>query len=204
MARANRPTAQLELLFLCFAAHRLDAQKKSFLYRERDQAARDDFLSALSQIAVDKRVYLDEAGIEDTLSYAYGWSEKGRRCLGERLGHRTQRLSIAAAWCQGKVLSPLMFEGYCNGALIEAWFEQHLIRELEPGQVVILDNASFHCKKRLREILQTVGCALLPLPPYSPDLNKIEPLWNTLKARIAHDAQPITFQQKIALAICSL
>jgi transposase len=30
-----------------------------------------------------------------------------------------------------------------------------------------------------------VGCSLLPLPPYSPDLNKIEPHWNTIKAKIA-------------------
>ena len=72
-----------------------------------------------------------------------------------------------------------MFEGYCNSALIEAWFEQLLIHELQPGQVVILDNASFHRKSRLGEIVATVGCTLLSLPPYSPDLNKIEPgaLW---------------------------
>lgn len=95
-------------------------------------------------------------------------------------------------------------QGYCNSALIEAWFEQHLVKELQPGQVVILDNASFHCKNRLREILAKVGCTLLPLPPYSPDLNKIEPLWNTLKKRIAHNLQSLTFQQKIAHTICSL
>ena len=39
---------------------------------------------------------------------------------------------------------------------------------------------------RLRQLLAQVGCALLPLPPYSPDLNKIEPLWHTIKTRIAH------------------
>ena len=154
-------------------------------------------------------MYVDEAGVEDTLAYAYGWSEKGTRYLAERLGHRTQRTSVAAAWCrdengQGKVLSPLMFEGYCNSAVIEAWFEQHLIHELEPGQVVILDNASFHRRAQLSEIVAQVGCTLLMLPPYSPDLNKIEPLWHTLKSRIVHDTQPITFQQKIAHAICSL
>jgi transposase len=161
----------------------------------------------VAAIAPGKRVYVDEAGVEDTLSYAYGWSEKGSRCRGERLGHRTQRTSIAAAWCQGQVLSPLMFQGYCNSAWIEAWFQQHLVKELQPGQVVIvviLDNAPFHCKKRLREILATVNCTLLPLPPYSPDLNKIEPLWNTLKSRIAHAPQQLTFQQKIECALCSL
>jgi hypothetical protein len=91
---------------------------------------------------------------------------------------------MAAAWCcgesgQGQVLSPLTFEGYCDSALIEAWFETQLCQVLRPGQVVILDNASFHRHQRLRVLLEQVGCTLLPLPPYSPDLNKIEPgaLW---------------------------
>lgn len=90
------------------------------------------------------------------------------------------------------MLSPLMFQGYCNSALSEAWLQQHLVKELQPGQVVLLDNASFHGKNRRREILANVGCILLPLPPYSPDLNKIEPLWNTLKSRIAHTSQQLT------------
>ena len=93
---------------------------------------------------------------------------------------------MAAAWCCGEVLAPLTFEGYCDAPLIEAWVSQQLIYALRPGQAVILDNASFHHKARLEEILAQVGCFLLPLPRYSPDLNDIEPLWNSLKAKIAH------------------
>ncbi len=26
---------------------------------------------------------MDEAGVDDTLNYAYGWSRKGERCAGE-------------------------------------------------------------------------------------------------------------------------
>ncbi len=140
----------------------------------------------MEKIAACDRVYVDEAGVDDTHSYAYGWSEKGTRCFAERLGHRTQRVSMAAAWCQGEVLAPLTFEGYCDAPLIEAWFSQQLIGELRPGQVVILDNASFHHTARLEAILSPVGCFLLPLPRYSPDFNDIEPLCNSLKAKIAH------------------
>lgn len=150
-------------------------------------------------------MYLDEAGVEDTLDYAYGWSRKGARCRGERLGHRTQRVSMAAAWCQGRVLAPLTFEGYCDSALIEAWFVQQLLPVLRAGQVVILDNASFHRKQYLQEMVESVGCRLLPLPAYSPDLNKIEPLWNTLKARIRHNRdETLSFRQKVDAAFCSL
>ena len=156
-------------------------------------------------VALEDRVYVDEAGVEDTLDYAYGWSLKGTRCWGETLGHRTQRVSMAAAWCAGEVLAPLTFQGYCDSALIEAWFAQQLCPALRPGQVVILDNASFHRKERLRRMVASNGCSLLPLPAYSPDLNKIEPLWNTIKNHIKLHADPkLSFRQKVDAAFCSL
>ncbi len=162
-------------------------------------------MTQLATIASADRVYLDEAGVEDTLDYAYGWSPRGTRCWGERLGHRTQRVSVAAAWCQGMVLAPLTFEGYCDSALIEAWVEQQLLPVLRPGQVVILDNAAFHRKARLRTLLATVGCTLLPLPAYSPDFNCIEALWQRLKRRFVLWPEPqLTFRAKLEAAFCSL
>ena len=146
-------------------------------------------------------MYVDEAGVEDTLTYAYGWSRKGERCWCERQGHRTSRVSMAAAWCQGKVLAPLTFEGYCHAELVESWFEQQLCQALRPGQVVILDNAAFHRHEKLRPLVEAVGCTLLPLPSYSPDLNKIEPLWKNIKHRIALDTTPYShFRLKVDAA----
>lgn len=162
-------------------------------------------MEQLALIAPENRVYVDEAGVEDTLDYVYGWSLRGMRCPGERLGHRTQRISMIAAWCQGKVLAPLTFEGYCDSALVEAWFEKVLLPVLRRGQVVILDNASFHRKAHLSQLLEKVGCTLLALPPYSPDLNRIEPLWNTLKQhiRLRVDSS-LGFWDKVDAAFCSL
>ena len=162
-------------------------------------------MKQIENIAPSARVYVDEAGVEDTLSWAYGWSLKGTRCLGERLGHRTSRLSMIAAWCQKQVLAPCTFQGYCDSVLVETWFEQCLLPVLKKGQVVILDNASFHRQAKLRSLLLTVECELLPLPPYSPDFNKIEPLWNTLKRRIEKDTRSYPcFWDKVDAASCSL
>jgi transposase len=150
-------------------------------------------------------VYIDEAGVDNTLNYVYGWSLKGTRCLAEKLGHFTERVSMIAAWCQGKVFAPMTFTGYCDSRVVETWFEQVLIPTLVPGQVVILDNASFHRKASLQKLLEPLGCRLLALPPYSPDLNFIEPLWNRIKALIKHhpDANR-AFRDKVDDAFCSL
>ncbi len=150
-------------------------------------------------------VYVDEAGVENTLDYPYGWSPKGERCWCERLGHATERVSMVAAWCVGKVFAPMTFTGHCNSLVVEAWFTRLLLPKLRPDQVVILDNASFHRHAKLKALLEPRGCRLLALPPYSPDLNKIEPLWHQLKSKIRHDADLKTsFHGKVNDAFCSL
>jgi transposase len=48
----------------------------------------------------------------------------------------------------------------CDAKTVEAWAEELLVKELKPGQIVVMDNASFHNKKKLREIIEKVGCRL--------------------------------------------
>jgi transposase len=47
-----------------------------------------------------------------------------------------------------------------------------------------MDNATFHKGGRIEELIQSVGCRLLYLPPYSPDLNRIEQCWSWPGSRI--------------------
>lgn len=150
-------------------------------------------------------VYIDEAGVENTLDYEYAWSPKGERCYAERFGHTTERVSMVAAWCLGKVFAPMSFTGHCDSLVVETWFARVLLPKLRPGQTVILDNASFHRKAKLEDLLEPLGCCLLALPPYSPDLNKIETLWHQLKSYIRHNHDPeLALQAKVDAAFCSL
>ncbi len=64
--------------------------------------------------------------------------------------------------------------------------------------VVILDNASVHKAKNIQpllKVLQRQGLKLYFLPPYSPELNRIEKLWHKMKyewmAFKARDAQTL-------------
>jgi len=77
--------------------------------------------------------------------------------------------------------APMTFEGTCETNLFNAWLREVLIPELRPGQVLILDNASFHKSLETKRLIEESGCHLLFLPPYSPDLNPIEKCWANLK-----------------------
>ncbi|CAA9587034.1 MAG: hypothetical protein AVDCRST_MAG86-3703 [uncultured Truepera sp.] len=112
---------------------------------------------------------------------------------------------MTAAWCMGKVFAPMTFTGHCDSLLVETWVAKVLRPELQPGQTIILDNASFHRMTQLKALLEPLSCTLLPLPPYSPDLNKIESLWHRIKSFVRHDhTSDRGFHDKVNAAFCSL
>ena len=63
----------------------------------------------------------------------------------------------------------------------EEWFEKSLLQSLKEKTVIILDNATFHRMNKLKEIVREYGHIILPLPPYSPELNPIEKTWANIK-----------------------
>lgn len=159
----TRSKAEYGYVFQDLEALGLHTQKKSYLYQERSLAARQAFEQELHQLSPEQCVYIDEAGVENTLDYAYGWSLKGTRCRAGKLGHFTERVSMIAAWCMGEVFAPMTFTGYCDSRVVETWFERVLLPTLQSGQTVILDNASFHRRAKLQALLGPLGCRLLPL-----------------------------------------
>jgi transposase len=127
---------------------------------------------------------VDESGMDEREDYGYGWCERGKRFEALKSGRRTGRVNMIAAYCQQQLMAAFTVEGSCNRVVFETWLENCLIPVLEPGQVVIVDNATFHHGGRIAQLLERAGCRLLYLPPYSPDLNRIEKCWAWLKSRI--------------------
>jgi transposase len=138
----------------------------------------------LAKWADETIVYVDEAGMDNREDYGYGWNEKGQRFHALKSGRRQGRVNMIAALCQDQLMAPFTVEGACNRTVFEIWLETCLIPMLQPGQVVVMDNATFHKGGRIEQLIEEVGCQLLYLPAYSPDFNKIEQCWSWLKSRI--------------------
>jgi transposase len=161
-------------------------KKKTFGYSERCEKKRLEFQEAVAKLDPNTLHYLDEAGINNDEVYPYGWAKKGDRLLCMKQGKKTKRISFISSLFQGKFEASLIFEGPCNRSIFEMFLEKLFLPKLTPGDTVILDNATFHHGGRIKQLIEQAGCNILYLPPYSPDLNKIEHYWFFIKNAIRH------------------
>jgi Transposase and inactivated derivatives len=129
-------------------------------------------------------VYVDECGLDESIRRNYARAPVGRKVVEDITGNRTARTSIIAGLNQQKPLAPWHFQGYCNTDVILTWVKNEFLQALRAGMTVIWDNATFHKSPQIKGLIESVGCKLVFLPPYSPDLNPIEQYWAALKARI--------------------
>ena len=52
----------------------------------------------------------------------------------------------------------------------------------QKNSVLVMDNAQIHHDEYLVNLVESVGCKIIYLPPYSPDFNPIETAFHQLKA----------------------
>ena len=135
----------------------------------------------LKTVPSESLVYVDECGIDQYLYREYAYSPRGQKITAKISGRKFQRTNIVAGICQGEWVAPMEYNGTTDSTLFEFWFENCLLKEVDPGCVIILDNAAFHRESVVFDLALQKDCMALFLPPYSPDLNPIEKKWAWLK-----------------------
>jgi hypothetical protein len=144
-------------------------------------------IAALRERAQDGEIvlaYADEAGFSQIHPNRSAWTPKGERHLIE--AKRGKRLNVLAAMLStgqlfsAKLWCPTTADAFAGflGLLLKS------VSHLAKPVVVILDNASIHKAKANRpiiEFLEKHKLTLYFLPPYSPELNRIERLWHKMK-----------------------
>lgn len=160
----------------------MEPKKRSLAAGERDEFLRAVWRALVAgEIDAARLVFVDEMGANVSLSPLYAWSRRGERAFGSAPRNWGKNVTLLASMTAGGVGPCLAVEGATTREVFEAYLERVLAPTLRPGQVVVMDNLSAHKGGRVREILESVGCELLYLPPYSPDLNPIEQAFSKVK-----------------------
>ena len=156
-------------------------KKKTSAYKERDEIKRKRFITLLLKILSSCIVYIDETSFDNGAKYMWGYSKKGKPCIVKETSMASDRITVVGAQRGGKSQAMMVLKGNMDKETFILWIKEMLIPTLKKGDIVVMDNASFHKDGIIRRLLRKAGCGLWYLPPYSPDLNKIEHYWAKVK-----------------------
>src|SRR5215216_3245275 len=126
-------------------------------------------------------VFVDEMGTHTSLAPLYAYAPIGKRAFFEVPRNRGSNTALLCSLRSEGVGPSMVVEGATNKEVFEAYAEHFLAPALRPGEIVVMDNLGAHRPKRRRELIESRGCELLYLPPYSPDLNPIEEAFSKVK-----------------------
>lgn len=172
------------------------AKKKTLIAAEQERAdvaaARRQWREAQLEIDPERVVFLDETWAKTNMTRTYGRSPRGARLTQKTPHCRWSTTTFLGAIRSTGFIAPLCVEGAINGQVFKAWVEQHLVRELRPGDIVVMDNLSSHKVGGVVEAIEAVGASVRYLPPYSPDLNPIELAFSKFKKLLRDGAERTT------------
>lgn len=148
------------------------------------QARRRAFLSTVRTIPIDRLVFLDESGVHVAMHRTHTWVKRGTEYIERVPMNWGKTLTLLGAIRHtGWVTLQTMF-ATANAERFVSWLTYHLLPKLRRGDVLVLDNLRAHHDRRVAPVCRRHGIRLLYLPPYSPDLNPIEPAWALQKQHV--------------------
>ncbi len=142
---------------------------------------RQSWFEAQVDLDPERLVFIDETWASTNMARLHGRAPKGERLrAGIPQGHWKTTTFVAGLRLTG-MMATMVLDGPINREAFQAYVDQVLVRELKPGDIVIMDNLSSHKGPAIRQAIEAVGASLVFLPPYSPDFNPIENAFAKLK-----------------------
>jgi transposase len=133
-------------------------------------------------------VFLDESGLNLAMSRSHAWVKRGCEYVDRvPMNWGTNLTLLGAIRFSGWVVLSTMFKT-ANKDRFVAWLKGKLLPRLAPGDVLVMDNLSAHHDARVVPACAARGVRVIYLPPYSPDLNPIEPGWALQKQHVRKHA----------------
>jgi transposase len=144
--------------------------------------------------------FSDEAGFHATAQYGSTWAPRGETPVIKTSGKREKVNVISAINNKGK-LRFMLYESSFNGTIF-IQFLKRLIQNQKTPITLIVDGHKSHFTKQVKKYAASTKGQLkiYQLPPYSPELNPDELVWNNAKQKVAktkHTPSKKTFKEKV-------
>lgn len=149
---------------------------------------RRHYLKLIASIDPARLVFLDESGLHTSMARSHAWVLKGTEFI-ERspMNWGTNLTVLGAIRLTGWVVQSTMFKTV-NKSRFYDWLKYSLLPKLRRGDVLVMDNLAAHKGPTIEALCAAWGIRVVYLPPYSPDLNPIEPGWALQKQFIRKNA----------------
>lgn len=144
--------------------------------------------------------FIDESGCNLSLTRSYGWSKRGKGCVGRVPGNSGVRHSIVALFSLCGMEVHAIQPGSLKQTHFAAFVRESVVPCLSAGDVVVVDNARCHHSKEARALIESVGARLVFLPAYSPDFAPIELGWRQVKAFVRQEEPRTVGDLKASIA----
>lgn len=125
--------------------------------------------------------YYDESGFSMTSALPYAWQKKGQTI--EIPTAKSKRMNVAGLINRLGDFHYHQQEGNITSKEVIALLDS-FCEKIEQKTIVVVDNAPTHRSKAFMEKVkqwQQQDLYIFFLPPYSPELNKVEMLWRKIK-----------------------
>ncbi len=173
----------------------------------QDEKLREEFAEQLRSLAEDSEAelwYGDETGVEGEPKPRRSWAMKGSRPKVVHNGDHV-RLNILGCVCPRTGEFFAIEASHCDADVFQVFLDEaaQSITPTRKRNILILDNASWHKRKKL----DWHFFEPLYLPPYSPDFNPIERIWLIMKAEHfanIHCRNKAALVEKADRALCEL
>ena len=143
---------------------------------------RDEFVDWASNQKTSQLIFLDESGAHLGFARDYARIIGGKRIKSAVPYARGHAYSMISAIGLDEVRASLYGEWAVNGEIFTVFIVSCLVPMLKKGDIVIMDNVSFHKVKGALAAIEAAGAKVKFLPPYSPDFSPIENMWSKIKA----------------------
>ena len=159
-------------------------KKKTKLAQEADPVERAAFRKKQRRLNVWRLIFVDEFGINRAMSRIYARAPRGERARVKEPTERGTNISVISALRRSGVEATMMIEGAIDTQVWDVYIEHFLVPGLRPGDIVMLDQISFHGSLRAIGLIRAAGARVEDLPAYSPDLDPLEECISKIKGEL--------------------